>query len=248
MFMQNDNHPRYLKVPVDYSSKMKKEFEELYIPTGSTLLDTFLGGGIENGAVTAIYGPGGSGKTNICLLALARMAGRGKKTIYIDTASNLSIERLRQITNHSAKVLDKVVRVTPESFDEQDQTIKNIQHMVTKRVGLVIVDAFSPLYRLEYRKSQERALTTRLLRQMAYLIKCARSNNIPIIITNDVFRDLERKKTEIIGGRKLKNLCRCIIELEQEKQRHMHLKKHPTLSERSVDFQITKRGIEPTVP
>ena len=227
---------------------MKSDYEEPYLSTGSPPIDSLLGGGLENGCVTAIYGPGGSGKTNICLLALARMAGRGKKTIYIDTASNLSIERLHQITKHSSKVLDNVVRVSPESFDQQEAAIKNLQKMVTKRVGLVIVDAFSPLYRLEYNKSNKRTLTLKLLRQLAILIRVARANNIPIIITNDVFRDLDKKKTEIIGGRKLKRLCRCIIELENDGQRIARLKKHAQFKERALTFIITRQGIEPTVP
>lgn len=223
--------------------KTEDEEKEKHIPTGAAVLDKLLGGGLENGSVTAIYGPGGSGKTNLCLLALARMAGRGKKTIYIDTTANFSVERLHQITKHSVKVLEKVVRVAPSSFDEQDKAIKHLPDMITRNVGMVIIDAISPLYRLEHDEKNARELTKRLVRQLVIMIRCAREHNIPIIITNEVYRDLDTNKTEIVAGRQIKKLCRCIIELETA-PRYANIRKHPTIKNQSIRFAITKKGIE----
>jgi len=45
-----------------------------------------LGGGIECGSVTLLYGEAGTGKTNICLQAAFSLIEReGKKVAYVDT-------------------------------------------------------------------------------------------------------------------------------------------------------------------
>ncbi|MFZ0222396.1 MAG: ATPase domain-containing protein, partial [Candidatus Nitrosopolaris sp.] len=36
------------------------------LPTGCKSLDNLLGGGIEAGVITQVYGPPGSGKTQLC--------------------------------------------------------------------------------------------------------------------------------------------------------------------------------------
>ena len=55
------------------------------IPTGSRILDQMLDGGYEKDIITTIYGPAGSGKTNLCILCAINMARSRKKGIYIDT-------------------------------------------------------------------------------------------------------------------------------------------------------------------
>ena len=59
--------------------------KERKISAGSFDLNKFLFGGYEKDIITTIYGPGGSGKTNFCLLAAVSQAKKGNKVIYIDT-------------------------------------------------------------------------------------------------------------------------------------------------------------------
>jgi len=59
-------------------------------------LDRLLGGGVEEGTITEIYGEAGSGKTNFCLQATRECIASGEKVAYID-ADGISIERLRQL-------------------------------------------------------------------------------------------------------------------------------------------------------
>ena len=49
------------------------------ISAGSYDLNKFLFGGYETDIITTIYGPGGSGKTNFCILVALSQARKGNK-------------------------------------------------------------------------------------------------------------------------------------------------------------------------
>ena len=65
----------------------------------NTPLDKILNGGIEKGSITNIYGPAGSGKTNIVLCAIIQAIKNNKKIIYLDTENSFSSERFKQLGN-----------------------------------------------------------------------------------------------------------------------------------------------------
>jgi RecA/RadA recombinase len=54
------------------------------IPTGSISLDLALGGGIPKGRIIEIYGPESSGKTTVCLHAVAEVQKSGGTAAYVD--------------------------------------------------------------------------------------------------------------------------------------------------------------------
>ena len=67
------------------------------LPTGCPSLDELLGGGVEAGALTLVYGEPGSGKTSLALqLSREVLASGGKSVLFIDT-EGLSAERLEQV-------------------------------------------------------------------------------------------------------------------------------------------------------
>ena len=66
------------------------------IPLGCSQFDRLLGGGIEKGSVTLIYGEAGAGKSNVCMQLARNIAINGDKVAYIDT-EGLSSERLAQV-------------------------------------------------------------------------------------------------------------------------------------------------------
>ena len=62
------------------------------ITTGSMSFDGLLEGGFEKDVISTIFGPAGSGKTNLCLITLANFSSH-KKIIYIDTEGSFSVSR-----------------------------------------------------------------------------------------------------------------------------------------------------------
>ena len=85
-----------------YSSKQHDSFNTVFstsatelqiqnivrVPTGCKSLDNLLNGGIEAGVITQIYGPPGSGKTQLCH-TLCVMLPHNYNAIYIDTEGEL---------------------------------------------------------------------------------------------------------------------------------------------------------------
>src|SRR5215472_8492135 len=66
------------------------------LPTGCKSLDNLLNGGIEAGVITQVYGPPGSGKTQLCH-TLCVMLPSNYNAIYIDTEGSFRPERIQAI-------------------------------------------------------------------------------------------------------------------------------------------------------
>src|SRR3989338_2483661 len=119
------------------------------ISTGNEPLDELLNGGYETDAITTIYGPAGVGKTNLSLTAAANMARQGKKVIFIDTEGGFSITRLKQIASDHKKIMEKILFLRPTSFSEQCKDFETLKSIINQKIGLIIVDTITMLYRLE---------------------------------------------------------------------------------------------------
>ena len=62
--------------------------------TGSSPLDTILGGGLPARSVTVVAGQPGSGKTVLTLQALFHHARQGKKCLYFSTLSEPALKTI----------------------------------------------------------------------------------------------------------------------------------------------------------
>jgi len=222
------------------------------IPTGSKILDKLLDGGYEEDVITTIYGPAGSGKTNLCILCAIKTARLGKKIIYIDTENSFSIERFKQICdairlNH-LKTINNMVFFKPVSFQEQKKTFEKLKDTLKGKVGLVIVDSIAMLYRTEIGKDNDVYEVNRELgRQISYLTEIARKKKIPVLVTNQVYSDFEDKeKVNLVGGDLLKYGSKCLLELQitPSGNRLAIVKKHRSIrEEKSITFKIVEGGI-----
>lgn len=218
------------------------------IPTGSKILDKMLEGGYETDIITTIYGPAGSGKTNLVLLCAVNVARKGKKVIYVDTEGSFSLERMKQIAPDYKKLLSRFVFLKPTNFEEQKKNFDKLRKIVDDKIGLIIVDTIAMLYRLEVGKSDDVYQVNRELgEQLSYLSEIARKKNIPVLVTNQVYADFEKKdKVKIVGGDILKYSSKCLIELQitPAGNRRAVLIKHRSIpSEREILFKIVEGGI-----
>ena len=222
------------------------------IPTGSKILDKLLDGGYEKDIINTVYGPAGSGKTNLCILCAMNTAREGKKVIYIDTENNFSIERFKQIcqsiNQNYAKLLNNVVFLRPASFDEQKKTFEKLKDIVNDKIGLIIFDSVAMLYRLEIGKNEDVYEVNKALgMQLAYLKEIASKKHIPVLITNQVYSDFEEKdKVNMVGGDLLRYASKCLLELQitPSGNRRCIIKKHRSIKENSeITFKIVEGGI-----
>ncbi len=215
------------------------------VPTGSKAFDQLLDGGFETDVVTTIYGPSGSGKTNVCLLAAITTA-RSSKVIYIDTEGGASTQRLLQLTSGNPGLADNILFLKPTCFKEQAELFNRLKDLVNERVGMIIVDTISMLYRAELGK--EVYDTNKVLgRQLSYLVEIARKRNIPVLIASQVYSDFDDKDNyKVVGGDIITYSSKCLILLRNKEKgiKRATLVRHRSLPERSIEFVIKQKGLE----
>ncbi len=233
---------------------------ERKISAGSYDLNKWLFGGYEKDIITTIYGPAGSGKSNFCLLVSVSQAKKGNKVIYIDTEGGFSVDRIKQLTNNYEEVLKNILLLNPVSFQEQEKAFMQLLNELKKsKIGLIVVDGMTMLYRLELAEAKKqdqekiREINSKLARQMRILAEIARKKKIPVIVTNQVYSEFlseeeikqgKERAVSMVGGDILKYWSKCIIELKREKgKRKAILRKHRSLPEKELSFEIIDKGI-----
>ncbi|MFC1686204.1 DNA repair and recombination protein RadB [Nanoarchaeota archaeon] len=228
------------------------------ISTGSLELDSFLNGGYERDVITTLYGPAGSGKTNLCMVAAVDVAKKGKKVVFIDTEGGFSVDRFKQLTTDD--VLENILLLKATNFSEQQEMFNKLLDEVNEDLGLIVVDSIVMLYRLELSLAKQNendrsvlGINRSMSRQLRILNEIARKKLVPVIITDQVYaefikkEDFEKgmeKKVNMVGGDLLKYWSKCIIELKAEgSKRKAILRKHRSISEKEFSFYINNQGI-----
>jgi len=245
------------------SNSIKPMSNENKISAGSFDLNKFLFGGYETDIITTIYGPGGSGKTNICLLVAVSQAKKGNKVIYVDTEGGFSSDRVNQLLGEEKNRMDEVLQnifiLKPTSFDEQEESFEQLLKFVKKGdISLIIIDSIAMLYRIELGdaiKSEEteniREVNRKLANQLRILNEISRKQNIPVIVTNQVYsqfikdeNEMKERQVSMVGGDLLKYWSKCIIEVQNYRgKRTLKLRKHRSLPEKEFEFEINNLGI-----
>lgn len=217
------------------------------LSTGSETLDDLLGGGFEVGTISQMYGEPASGKTNICLQLTINTVRTGKKVIYIDT-EGFSTDRFRQIAGDNAQELARnVIVFSPTSFDEQHSAIKETEKLVKENVGLIILDSATAFYRLELENRDSMALKRELANQMTMLLGMARKYNVAVLITNQIYMDVDKEELRAVGGNMLEHISKVIVQLSRTGigKRMAVLKKHRSMAEgRTAEFNIVANGVQ----
>jgi DNA repair protein RadB len=207
-------------------------------------LDTLLGGGLESGIITRVYGEAGTGKTNLCLQAARECVLSRKKVAYIDT-EGVSVERIRQICVDCdyKKILSDILFFTPTSFESQEQMIHDA--IAAKAVGLIIVDTITMFYRLNLEDDREGGIRS-FTRQVTDLQVTAREKNLFVIITEQVYTD-KTGEVKPFTNRDAEHMTKTILRLDRKGigQREATIIKHRSQPEgKKACFRISTVGLE----
>ena len=219
------------------------------VALGCRALDDLLSGGVEDGCITLLHGEAGSGKTNFCLQLARNVVRSGRKVIFIDT-EGVSLERLRQICGDDFDVVAKNILFSePYSFEEQEKLIEKAVKMTegNPEVGLIVIDSITMHYRLTMRDETRREERYGLTRQIATLLRVSRQRNIPVVVTSQVYTDIDTGRYMPLGGHMLSHNAKTIVRFERTgiSTRAAVLEKHRHEEEGGrATFRITAHGLE----
>ena len=232
--------------------KMLANFEDnLKLPSNSSL-DVLLGGGFEKGVITQIFGSPSSGKSNVTLTLAVNVARNNRKVIYIDTEGGISIDRIKQISGEDfSRVATNIIVFEPTTFLEQNENLRAIDVWLRKNhedVDLLVLDSAVALYRVDDMKSAK--LNKELGKQMGMLSKIARTYDIAVVLTNQIynaFDDEGNNDIRAVGGTILQYWSKVILKLERGEeinQRVATLIRHRSIPEgKKATFSINSNGI-----
>lgn len=218
------------------------------LTSGCKPLDDILCGGFEIGVITQIFGEAGSGKTNICLQTAIKCAKDNGKVIFIDT-EGISNDRFIQIAGENSKdIAQNIIIYEPYSFEEQHAAIKKLDKITKENIDLIIMDSATMFYRLDLGDDELSMKTRReLTNQLGFLHILARKYSIAVIITSQVYTDINTGKVKSIGGTGLDHISKTILHFEKTGIgiRRVKIHKHRSCPEGTMcKFTITNNGIQ----
>ena len=149
-------------------------------------LDDLLGGGIAPGMIIDIFGPGGSGKTQLAM-QISLNSLQGGTVLYLDATGGFRPERMLQLIkskNLEPSLLDDIIVARMRNTAEQLEYVKKISEL---QPNLVVIENITDLFAFEY--SKEANLLEKHLRFMEYmhdLSLSAINTKTPVIVTNMV--------------------------------------------------------------
>jgi RecA/RadA recombinase len=157
----------------------------MIIPTGSLSLDRLLGGGIRTGLLTDIYGPSGTGKSQLCFslcVNSAKYLKQKEMIMFIDTVGTFRPERISEIAKQERnnEILDKIIFI--RAFSTYDQ-IKSIKKIYDVKPLLIIVDSATSLFSTEYSGASRHLVLMNHLHELSF---AAINFDCAVVITNMV--------------------------------------------------------------
>jgi DNA repair protein RadB len=214
------------------------------VSTGVPALDALLGGGMERRSITQLYGEPACGKSTLTIIAAVERLRAGESVIYLDT-EGFSVERFRQVAGERAEDLARnLILFEPLDFEQQGLMIAESERLLQKGgVGLMVLDSATALYRTELTSGKE--AQRKLARQMIYLLGLAKRFNIPVLVTNQVYMDVNRNVATGLGGTTMAHISKAIVRLEgSEGIRRAILEKHRSRPQGgSFSFEMTGDGV-----
>jgi len=218
-------------------------------PTGVASVDALLGGGLEPDGLTEFYGEGGSGKTLLCLQVAARVALADRWVFYVDT-EGVSVDRLESIAaGRTDQILRRLLLSTPKNLVEQSRAVEKACDLTRegrRPVGLIVLDSATFYYRLTLSSGAEDEGRQALGFELAELLATALECQVPVVFTNQVWRNQRDGTLEPLGGSFVNHAAKSILRFDRlpGARRRVVLVKHRSLPEGAADFRITSTGLD----
>lgn len=223
-----------------------------------------LGGGIETGSITEMFGEFRTGKTQLChTLAVTcqlpvSQGGAEGKCLYIDTEGTFRPERLQSIAERFKikpdEAMENVAYARAYNSDHQLQLLIQASAMMAEsRFALLIVDSATALYRTDYSgRAELAARQMHLARFLRHLQRMADEYGVAVLITNQVVASVDggagmfqQDPKKPIGGNIMAHASttRLYLRKGRGETRTCKVYDSPCLPDKEVSFQIAVEGI-----
>lgn len=187
-----------------------------------------------------IYGAEATGKTTLALMEVCEFLKKGKKIVFLDTENGFSVERLSQIfgSHFNNKLLDRIFLATASNFEGQTKALKQIEKL--ENIDLIVVDSIGRHYRNEL-KANLKKINKEMSLQLN-ILKAINCKGTLILLTNQVYTQLDTNKVEIVGGNMMRNWATMLIELSRVDDKRIMKILKPKQEE--YNFEIVNEGIK----
>jgi len=249
---------------VNAADESRRRAHMIQISTGSKELDKLLGGGIETGSITEVFGEFRTGKTQLChtLCITAQlpheMGGGEGKAMYIDTEGTFRPERLQAISERfgldPGDTLQNVSFARAYNSEHQKKLLLQAQKMMSEiRYAIIIVDSATALFRTDYHgRGELNARQIALAQFLRALLRIADQFQCAVVITNQVVSNpggnvfLGGNNTSPIGGNIIAHASTTRLSLRKGRgnTRICKIYDSPSLPESDCKFSITEQGIK----
>lgn len=188
-------------VPMGFTSAqevLQQRGDLLRLTTGCKAVDEILGGGLETGSITEIYGEYRCGKTQLCHTLCVTcqlpvdMGGGEGKALFVDTEGTFRPQRLVEIAERYGLVPDDVLNNVAyarahNSEHQQSLLAAGAALMAEDRFALVVVDSATAHFRSEFcGRGELAARQNQLGRFLRALQRMADEFGVAVVITNQV--------------------------------------------------------------
>lgn len=199
-------------VIIDENSKVDIDV----VSTGVEAIDEALGvGGIPRGRISEVYGKEATGKTTLCLQAIARAHKDGLNAAYVDAEHALSYERMKALGVDTSKL----VLSQPQSGE---QALEFVEMAVRSgKFAIIVVDSVAALTpEAEVQKEMGESVMgvhARLMSQaMRKLTAPVAKHNVALVFTNQTRAKIGGYVVgeTTTGGNALKFYCSVRIKLQ----------------------------------
>lgn len=236
---------------------------QIMLSTGSKELDTLLGGGIETGSITELFGEFRTGKTQLChtLSVTCQLpqdqGGAEGRCLYIDSENTFRPERLKSIALRFGldpdQALENVSFARAYNSEHQYKLLEQACAIMSQdRYALLIVDSATALYRTDYTGRGELAARQQHMAQFLRLLqRIADEFGLAVLITNQVVAQVDGgamfavDPKKPIGGNIIAHASQTRLSLRKGRGDNRICKVYdsPTLPESECTFSISEGGI-----